>query len=190
MKLAVFFIMTRFNNKYRIKSIRLPGWNYALPGVYFITICTNPKIRWFGNIRNGTMKLNNVGNYILNEWIYTSKIRKNVLLDAFIVMPDHIHGIISIIDHNMSSTQMYVNVETHSNASLQRGSILYKNKFGPQKNNLSSIIRGFKSKTTKHIRLNFDSEFGWQSRFYEHIIKNKSELIAARKYIQNNPKNW
>ena len=113
--------MTFYQNKYRVESIWLKNWNYGLPGVYFITICAEPKILWFGNVHNG---------------------------------------------------------------------IVYLNNFGPQKNNLSSIIRGFKSKATKHIRLNYNTEFGWQSRFYEHIIKNNSELIAARKYIKNNPKDW
>jgi REP element-mobilizing transposase RayT len=124
--------MALFKNKYRIESTRLTGWNYGLPGLYFITICTKPRLDWFRNVINGKMELNSIGIFVRNEWIYTSKMRKNIILDEFVIMPDHIHGIIIILDNEITSIDaFFATVETHCNASLQWPFDIYKNKFGP-----------------------------------------------------------
>ena len=178
--------MTLFNNKYRVESIRMQNWDYSSPGIYFITICTDGGVHWFGRVEDGKMILSDIGKYVREEWINTGKMRPNIILDSYIIMPDHIHGIIIIKnDEN-------VNVETHCNASLHDHGLknMYKNKFGPQRNNLSSIIRGFKSKTTKYIRINYNPKFKWQSGFYDRIIHNNKQLSNTRNYIKNNPKNW
>ena len=86
--------MTLFKNKYRVESTRLPGWDYASPGYYFVTICTQGKQKWFGKIVDDQMILNDIGKIVQEEWLKTAEIRKYVQLDAFIIMPDHIHGII------------------------------------------------------------------------------------------------
>ena len=97
-----------------------------------------------------------------------------VILDDFIVMPNHIHGTI-IIDKPR--------VETQDVASLP------KNKFGPQSQNLSSIIRGYKSAVKKYAVIN-NFEFVWQSRFYDHIIRNEKSFYKIKEYIINNPAKW
>ena len=167
-----------FKDKYRIKSIRLPDWDYGSDGAYFITICVKNRECVFGEIINGKIKLSKIGEIVFNEWIKTKQIRSNVELDEFVVMPNHFHGIVVIKCDG---------VETHCNASL-RAQI--KNKFGPQSKNLPAIIRGFKGTTTKQIHLTGFDNFSWQPRYYEHIIRDENELNSIRRYITNNPLKW
>ena len=179
-----------FQDRYRIKSTRYSGWNYADEGYYFVTICTYGKEEFFGKVLNGKMQLNDIGKIVAEEWLKTPKIRKNITLDEWIIMPNHIHGIIIIeykIDDGVETHCNTQKVETHCNASLRE----YKNKFGPQSNNLSAIIRGFKGITTKIICEKFSKiNFTWQSRFYDRIIRNERELNNVRNYIYNNPIKW
>ncbi|MEW5758589.1 MAG: transposase [Candidatus Omnitrophota bacterium] len=164
----------RFHKIYRISSSRLPRWDYSSNGYYFVTICTKEKEHYFGEIINGEMELSKIGEVVAREWQNTEAIRLDVEVDEWVVMPNHLHGIINI-------------VETHCSASLQQKRI---NKFGPQSNNLASIIRGFKSKTTKDIRMAGFNAFAWQPRFYDHVIRNDASLNRIREYIQNNPTQW
>jgi len=143
-----------------------------------VTICTKNRECVFGNIINKRMHLLEIGQIVSNEWIKTEQIRKYVQLDKFVVMPNHLHGIIIIQHHG---------VETHGHASLQRH---HENKFGPQSKNLPAIIRGFKGTTTKQIHSIGFHNFQWQPRFYEHIIRNEKELNRIREYITNNPLKW
>ena len=189
-----------YKNKYKTQSTRLFGYNYGLSGYYFITICTKNRICFLGDIKNDKMILSDIGKTLKEEWLKTEEIRTNVMLDEFIIMPNHIHGIIIISNENTDSP-----VETHCNVSLPQNVAQqtynnknkniaeknYKNKFGPQKNNLSSIIRGFKSTTTKQINIRCGyGHFAWQPKFYDHIIRNEKTLDKIRQYIKNNPQMW
>lgn len=90
--------MNQYNPKiHHRRSIRLKGYDYGLEGMYFITICCQNRIHRFGQIENGIMKLNKFGQIAYDEWINTSQIRPNVALHEFVIMPNHIHGIIEII---------------------------------------------------------------------------------------------
>ena len=170
--------MALFKDKYRVESTRLSGWDYASFGYYFVTICTHERACFLGEICNGAMVLSPQGTIVAEEWRRTGVLRENVVLDEWVIMPNHLHGIVIIRG---------ANVETHCNASLQRQQPT--NKFGPQRNNLASIIRGFKGCTTKRIReAGFD--FGWQTRFYEHVIRDEKSLDEIRSYIVNNPLKW
>ncbi len=184
--------MSLFLNKYRIESTRLQNWDYSLPGIYFITLCTQSQIPWFGKVIDGKMVFSDIGKFVYNEWKETGKIRSNVILDAFIVMPDHMHAIVIIKSPKNDFIGKCESVETHCDASLPETAqnIPFKNIFGPQRNNLSSIIRGYKSKTTKYIRRNINKNFKWQARFYDQIIRNERHLLNVRKYILNNPIKW
>ncbi len=176
----------KFKNKYRIKSSRLEGWDYSSSGVYFVTICTKNREHHFGEIKDEKMYLSEMGGIISEEWINTKNIRKNVQLDEWVIMPNHIHGIIFITEKDVET---HCNASLHCNVSLS-GNLKYKNKFGPQLDNLSSIIRGFKGIITKQIhKLGYDY-FAWQSRFHDRIIRNEEELNRIREYIISNPKNW
>lgn len=192
--------MSKYQNKYRIKTTRLSNWDYSNPSMYFVTICTKNFANYFGIVSNDSVKLSSIGKIVQKEWLKTEQLRNNIKLDEYIIMPNHIHGIISIVEtHGYASplkiTKTQSNLsplqiaETHSNASLPTNE-KSKNVFGPQINNLSSIIRGFKSACTKRIRTTLNPDFTWQPRFYDHIIRDENSLGNIQNYIINNPANW
>lgn len=148
---------------------------------------------FFGEIANGEMKLSEIGKIVESEWLKTDKIRDNVKVNRFIVMPNHLHGIIVIENRRdaLYASQNALQSSPPQSRRLQGVSTdeNYKNKFGPQSNNLSAIIRGFKGASTKRIREIFPS-FQWQPRFYDCIIRNEQALGKIREYIERNPKFW
>jgi putative transposase len=170
--------MTLYNNKYRIESTRLKGWDYTNSGMYYITICTANMKKFFGNIKNGEVDLNNEGRIVEAEWENTAIKRSNVILDEFVVMPNHFHGIIAIekeIGQSSLETTHRV-VSTKGSKTLKPGS-------------LGSIVGQFKSKCTKRI-WEFNGQFKWQGRFHDRIIRNEKELDNIRAYIHYNPLKW
>ena len=160
-----------YKNKYRVESARLRDWDYSIPWWYYITICTKDMKQWLGEVVERKMILNDIGKIIDEEWKRTEKVRQNVELDYYQIMPNHLHGIIIINGPDV--------VETHGHASLRIS-----------KNNLSHIIRGFKGSCTMRIRTASLKSFSWQSRFYDHIIRNDKDLYRIRKYIYKNPIEW
>ncbi|KXK39302.1 MAG: hypothetical protein UZ09_BCD002000975 [Bacteroidetes bacterium OLB9] len=191
--------MDKFNNKYRIASTRLQHWDYGWNAAYFVTICTKNRICWFGNVADGRMVLSEIGEIAQKCWIEIVEHFPFVKLDAFIVMPNHVHGIIIIdkIDDERNDGQ---NVETQYFASPHMVSQMTphmtptelnkpQNQFGPQSKNLASIIRGFKIGVTKNARI-IQPDFAWQSRFHDHIIRDEQSYHTISKYIINNPLKW
>jgi REP element-mobilizing transposase RayT len=178
--------MEKFKQKYTIKSARLENYDYSQNGLYFVTICTKDREELFGEIMNEKMILNDAGKIVQDEWLKTPIIRKNVFLDAWVIMPNHLHIIIEI------NNQLSDDIPTRGRDALQcvsTGDAQYGNKFGPQINNLASIIRGFKGVVTKRVHMcNF--YFHWQPRFYDHIIRNDESLNKIREYIIKNPQMW
>ena len=191
----------KYRNKYRIPSARLQGYDYGQNGAYFITICTKNRIHYFGEIISSfdfetqnvaSLQATQIG-FIANE--YWQKIPEHfpfVILDEFVVMPNHVHGIIIISkltddDTSGSETQNTLGFETQNIASLQ--GIGYNNKFGPQSGNISSVIRGYKA-SVKSLATANNIEFAWQPRFYDRIIRDEDEMKRIRKYIVENPDNW
>jgi len=179
-----------YQNKFKINSSRLNRWNYADEGYYFITICTKNKINYFGQIINHKMHLSKIGEIAKEEWLKTKQIRKNIGLDEFVIMPNHIHGII-IINNN------HANIETPRrgvsmvpfNKSLpdsRRGvSTANYNRFKHpqwQSNSIGAIVCQYKSICTKRIK-KFEPNFTWQTRYYDHIIRNEESLYHIREYI-------
>lgn len=174
----------KFQNKYRISSARLNAWNYGLAASYFITVCTDNRQHFFGEIINEKMVLSEIGEIVENEWIKTPGLRPdmNLELDAFCVMPNHFHAIIIIGNNEFNDRRDAMHrVSTTTPQSA--------NKFGAQSKNLASIMRGFKSAVTVAARL-IDENFKWQARFHDHIIRNDLEFGRIRKYIIENPKTW
>ena len=181
----------KFRGKYRISSARLKNYDYSRNGAYFITIVSANRENYFGKIIDKKMILSEMGKIAWNEWFKTPEIRPdmNIVLDAFVVMPNHIHGIIFIGDNKYNSMKR-PNVETRCIASLHTSQNKpYQNKFGPQRKNLSSIVRGYKSAVTKKCREKFPY-FAWQPRFHDHIIRDKKALNKIRQYIILNPELW
>ena len=169
----------RYKNKYKITSNRLQGYDYGSEGAYFITICTAKHLIEFGTVDNDKMHLNTFGKIVFDEWQKTEKIRKTVILGEFCVMPNHFHAIL-FFDNPL--------IPAENNRLPQTPG--YLNKFGPQRNNLSSLVAGFKAACTKQIISAGNKSFAWQRNYYDRIIRNQNELIKIDNYIRGNPQNW
>jgi len=182
--------MALFKDKYRIESIRLPGHDYSSPGAYFITICTHNRQFLFGNIVDGEIMLNKFGELVKTEWQKTGIIRPNIVIDAFVIMPNHLHGILIINDEFCYGRDTLQRVSTIGRKTNENNQI---EQFGkPTKNSIPTIVRLFKSTTTKQIN-QIRQTPGipvWQRNYYEHIIRDTDDLSRIRHYIANNPKNW
>lgn len=177
--------MTLFQTKYRTESSRLKDWDYSNPWWYYVTINTKNHENYFEHVENGNMILNQLGKIVEEEWLKTKTIRTNVDLDFFVVMPTHLHGIVII---NSSEVETH-RVRLQDNPNLISGDACDAS-LRKINNSLSHIIGGFKSAVTKRIReIGFD-EFCWQSRFYDRIIRNETELLNIRRYIEQNPLKW
>lgn len=187
----------KFRNKYRTTTFRLANWDYGNKASYFVTICPKNREFYFGNIVDGKMQMTEIGEIAMSEWFKTVEIRKDMNLEVgeFVVMPNHIHGIITIGDNRYNNPiEMHCRdtmhcVSTDKKSTGKPSNDDYKNQFGPQSKNLASIMRGYKSSVTKHARMK-NIEFNWQSKFYEHIIRTEKAFHAISKYIVNNPKKW
>jgi putative transposase len=160
---------------------------YAMAGAYYVTIVTKDRIQYFGSVKNGEIVLNEMGLLLRNEWLKTPQIRPDmhIVLDKFIIMPDHLHAILIIGKNQFNSSSN----SKPGYFGKPQNKIVYRNRVGPQSKNLSSIIRGFKSAITTYAKKNH-LEFGWQNRFYDHIIRSNIELYKIRNYIINNPSKW
>jgi REP element-mobilizing transposase RayT len=164
----------------------LQNWDYGWNGAYFITICCNNQCHFFGEITNEGLQLSAIGVIADVLWYEIKNHAKNLQLAEFVVMPNHIHGIIILENGDID-----VDVETRHALSLQtQQPLIGQKRFQNQgKNTISSIIGGYKSAVTKHAhRLNF--EFSWQSRFYDHVICNEESYRQISDYINNNPATW
>ncbi len=169
-----------FKNRYRVASARLPGWDYAANAYYFVTICTRDRATTLGHIEDCHVILSPAGEIANDEWQKTSDVRPDVRVDAYVMMPNHIHGIL-IIDRNRALTPGQPSVETPrrgvSTSRLASGS-------------LGAIVGQFKSVCTKRIRATGVTDFGWQPRFYDHIIRDGDSFYRIRQYIIDNPLKW
>lgn len=199
----------KFQNKYRIASTRLQNWDYRWSAPYFVTICIADRQYFFGEIVDGKMNLSHQGILADILWYEIKNHSKNVVLGAFVVMPNHIHGIVILnnVDiPNGDNGTIVTDVgtgggdETGHALSLRRPQQQPKNpqpektigqqRFQNQgKNSLSSIIGSYKSAVTKHAN-RLELPFAWQSRFHDHIIRNDAEYQRIENYIVNNPKKW
>jgi len=197
----------KFQNKYRIASARLPGWNYGWNASYFITICTKDRECFFGEIVNGEMNLSKTGVIADLMWYEIKNHAKGVELDEFIVMPNHVHGIITLNgederpptilnangDSNVETRHALSPKKQNDNSIVETRhalSLPAQQRFQNQgKNTISSIVGGYKAAVTKHAnRLKFD--FAWQPRFHDHIIRDEQSFQTISNYIINNAQNW
>ena len=197
-----------FKNKYRIKSTRLETWDYRWNAAYFITICTANRRHYFGEIKNGKMQFSPTGAIAEKLWHEIPHHASHVELGNFIVMPNHIHGIL-ILDNPEISREEKISegndeekkndppgnhpkdpVQTlHATSQPHPEKNLQMAKISPKSNSISTIIRSYKSATTKHAhRLGY--EFEWQTRFHDIIIRNDTAFKTISTYIKNNPAKW
>jgi len=156
------------------RSIRLAHYDYSQDGAYFLTLCVHDRACLFGEVVDGVMFLNELGQMVTSDWLRSPVIRPQIVLDEFVVMPNHFHAIVTV---EISG----------------RGVLPYAHpRFQSQSQSLGAIVRGFKSATTTLINAmrNFPGAPVWQRNYYEHVIRNESELTRIRDYIVNNPYQW
>jgi putative transposase len=174
----------KFRNRYRVSTTRLWGYDYTTNGAYFITICTKKKIPFFGVINDGKMTLSKTGIIVNNFWLEIQTHFPSTYIDEFIIMPDHLHGI--IIKSKFGNKSNLLSVETPNlgvSIQVKSGNPYWKS------NSIGSIVNQFKRICTiKAKSLGF--ELLWQPRFYDHIIRSENELDRIRDYIVSNPENW
>lgn len=172
---------------YRCASARMPGRDYTEPGSYFITICTRQRVAWFGDIRNGRMELTDIGAVVDQYWREIPSHFPNVRLDEFVVMPDHMHGILTlrprdVADHGSVGTRHWrVPTPSRVDADPPRPRLLT--------GSVGAIINQFKMTCTKRVRVTCPG-FAWQPRFHDRIIRDDRALETTRAYVRNNPAAW
>ena len=160
-------MVEKFNNTYRVPSARLRGYDYSQNGMYFVTICTNHHAHYFGTVETQYLASQNNTQTVGR----TQHLASNATPSTT--------GTQNIASNTLPSTTETQNIESLQN----------DNKFGPQSQNLASVIRGFKIGVTKFCNSN-NIPFGWQTRFHEHIIRNMVEYLKIEQYIINNPSKW
>ena len=190
--------MNQYNpDKHHRRSIRLQGYDYSQAGLYFITICCEDRICRFGQVENGTMILNKYGQIAYDEWMKTPEIRPNVKLHEFVVMPNHIHGIIQLLDigrgelHSPDDNELHSPDDKLHSPDDNRG--VCKTPLRGPSQTIGAIVRGYKSSVTKQINLlrAFDTPIKlWQRNYHDHIIRNEQSYQRISEYIKNNPAKW
>ena len=153
------------NNYPKRKPSRLKEYDYSQSGYYYVTICTQNHEYIFGEVENNGMVLSQCGHIAKESWLDLPSHHKNIQLDEFVIMPNHLHGII-IINNPVGNWPAC------------------------SANNLSIIIGLYKSTVTKQINRIINNGFSWQKSFYDHIIRTGESLNNIREYIANNPLNW
>ena len=158
---------------HRRRSLHLPRFDYTQQGAYFVTVCTNGRELLFGDVINDEMKLNEVGRIAAEEWLKSVQIRTEITLDAWVVMPNHVHGIVMIADDRRRLDRPVA-------------------PSGPRPRSLGALMAGFKSAVTKRINAlrGTPGVAVWQRNYYEHIIRNEAALNRIRRYIADNPARW
>lgn len=167
--------------KHHRKSIRLKGYDYSQQGFYFITICCNDRKYFFGKIENGKMQLNEIGRIANEYWASIPQHYPQSKLHEFIVMPNHMHGIIELVGPRHGVAPQPAPQSTMENI----------NQFGkPIPGSISVIVNQYKSSVRRWCNQNEFVFFKWQSKFHDHIIRNEQAFQNISRYILNNPLNW
>ncbi|WP_245971562.1 transposase [Calidithermus terrae] len=166
------------------RSIRLKGYDYAQAGAYFVTICTRDRACLFGEVVDGEMRLNDAGRIARQCWLDIPNHFPHAELDQSVIMPNHVHGIIVLVNPSVGAT--------HASPLRPVASPLRNRARGPQRQSISAIVGSFKSAVTKHINEHrgTPSMPVWQRNYYEHIIRDDSSLQRIRGYIAANPLRW
>jgi REP element-mobilizing transposase RayT len=173
------YTMTEPINKlHHRRSIRLADYDYSAEGGYYITIVTQGRVSLFGEVINGEMQLNDLGRIVHEEWFNTARLRPNVELleDEFMVMPNHIHGIV------------YIN----NDGGWGDRPVAPTKPVGPPPKSIGAFVAGLKSSVTKRINVlrNTPGASVWQRNYYEHIIYSEKDYNNIVNYIYLNPLNW
>ena len=169
----------KFNpDKHHRRSIRLKGYDYSQAGAYFVTIVAYQRECLFGEVVDGKVRLNEFGVIAQKEWERTAIVRPNVELGTFIVMPNHVHGILIFTDDDANTVGATRRVAP-TKTTLQSGS-------------LGAVMGQFKSIVTKRINVLRDLSGipVWQRNYYDCIIRDEREMDRIHRYIESNPSMW
>jgi len=148
------------DNGPRRKRLRLPHHDYGSPGAYFVTVCTDERGSILGTISDGEVRLNEAGRMVRPAWMALPAHLPNIMLDAFVLMPDHLHGIIVLPEPAADGTD------------------------------LPDLMRGFKSLTTAPWRRATGAHRLWQRGYHDRVVRDDEELGRIRRYIEENPRRW
>ncbi|MEI7662732.1 MAG: transposase [Bacteroidota bacterium] len=181
----------KFQNKYRIPSARLQNWDYRSNGAYFITLCTRNREHYFGEITDAQFVWKPAGLLAEKYWLEIPQHFIFVELGSFVIMPDHIHGIL-ILNH--TETENYKSgIDRILEQPRDSSASALKNKkmadISPKTGAISTIIRSYKSVVSKQAHL-IPADFGWQTRYYDHIIRDSKSFERIQNYIENNINSW
>lgn len=154
--------MALYHNKYRVETTRLQNWDYTSDGRYYITICAKDRVPFLGKIEKGVMIINECGRIVEQCWFDLEHHYPNLQLDAFVIMPNHIHGIM-IIDNSIKT-----------------------------RHGIFEFVRAFKTFSSRHMNEleNTPGKTRWQYRFHDHIIRDEIDYVRIKQYIQDNPLSW
>ncbi len=182
--------MTYNRDIHHRRSIRLRGYDYSSIGAYFVTICVHERQCLFGDIVDGEMWLNDFGNIIATEWMRLTELRPDIETGEYVVMPNHFHGIVHIIEQSTALIDKD-NVGTIHTVGAIHELPLQKRQ---QRRNmiLPKIVGRFKMITTKQINIIRDTPGVplWQRNYYEHIIRDDADYTRIAEYLDDNPSSW
>jgi REP element-mobilizing transposase RayT len=162
--------MTYDPNVHRRRSIRLKGFDYSSAGAYFVTVCTHERLCTLGTVADCAVRLSPAGDTVRQIWESLGDRFPGVETDAFVVMPNHVHGILTLV-----GVQFIAPGIRHE---------------GQRTPLLGEVVRAFKAASTRLIRTSGFEEFAWQRGYYEHVVRNETDLRRIREYIEANPMLW
>lgn len=179
----------RYKGRYRSATTRLRGYDYASAGWYHVVLCTQDRVCWFGEIRNGIVGLSPVGCIAYRNCAAIPDHFDHAVVDAFIIMPNHVHAILGLTapltDRRSDARSRVATGNEHSSTKVKA------NAFGPlEPGALPTVVHAYKGSVTRWAQRNGYDAFAWQPRFYDRVIRNERELIATRQYVLANPRQW
>ena len=180
----------------RRKTLRLSSYDYAQPGAYYVTLCAQRRACIFGRVVDGQMRLNEYGESVTACWLDLPGHYDHVRLDAFVVMPNHVHAVIGLRGNDDTAVD-----QTHDNTvgaglrpapTVADDAATKTNAVAPKRHALPEIVRAFKSFSARHINeiRNSPGAPVWQRTYYEHVVRSESELGRIRAYVRDNPARW
>ncbi len=176
--------------RHRRRSTRLRGYDYSRSGAYYVTICTWNRECIFGEIIADMMVLNEIGIIVDEEWRKSSLIRKEIELDDYVIMPNHLHGIVMIANKsNVGAFGERPHCGRFHGENIEDGS---RSGLRLKSKSLGSFMSGFQSSVTRRVTKIRQTPGGhvWQRNYYDHVIRNNEEFNRIKTYIRNNPAKW
>ncbi len=197
-------IMPYNPDQHHRRSMRLQNWDYASAGAYFVTICVENRECVFGEIVDAEMRLNALGNIVAEYWQNLPHLFPAIVLDAFVVMPNHVHFAVwlnppedarvgaqlNCAPTNCAPTNCAPTNRASTTTTTTESPIGKRFTVDKQRPTLGQVVRALKAATTRLIRQSGSAGFAWQRNYYEHIVRDERELERIRKYILDNPANW